>query len=193
MAIFRLDPLRHVLRTFMLVMTQHGPGEVIAPVVLKIGATSVDAFNQRRAVARLQVTLGQQLLPVLLGLLPGLRVLVQLNRGSGNRAGALFNGPGPWQVAVHAFSADRRGHVGRAAEHGIGYFAFDACAKSQWRHAHAGVTHDGQRIFGPVEHEETLRRVVQGGGFRRGVGAIHMQLRRGQLLANQGPDMGLHP
>ena len=49
------DPLRHVLGTLVLVMTQHGPGEVVAPVLFKLRAAGFDALHQRRAMAGFEV------------------------------------------------------------------------------------------------------------------------------------------
>jgi hypothetical protein len=36
-AVFRFDPLRHVLGAFVMMVTQHAAGEVVSPLLRKIG------------------------------------------------------------------------------------------------------------------------------------------------------------
>lgn len=58
-AVLRLDPLGHVLRTFMRVMAQHAAGKVVAAMGRKVAAALLQACHQGRSVEGLVIAPGQ--------------------------------------------------------------------------------------------------------------------------------------
>ena len=75
--VFCLDPLRHVLRTFVGVVTQHAAGEIVPAMGIEAAATVFQALHQCGAVAVQVIATGQELAAVFLGLGPAFAVLVK--------------------------------------------------------------------------------------------------------------------
>lgn len=75
-AVFCLDPLRHVLGTFMQVVAQHAAGKVVAPVLRQFAQAMLQAFNQCGPVDLRGKATGQQRTAIGLGLGPGLPIFV---------------------------------------------------------------------------------------------------------------------
>lgn len=192
-AVLRLDPLGHVLRTFMGVVAQHAAGEVVAAVGIQCAAALFQAGHQCRAMDVLVIAAGQQMAAVFLGLGPAFAVLVERYRSRGHGLCAVFDHARPGLLVAHGLGADGRGDIRCAAEHRVRQLALDAGAEAQGRQADTRGGHDLQGIFGPVHHMKALSRVVQGGGFGRRVGTVDMQLRARQLLADQRPQAVFHP
>ena len=156
--VFCLDPLRHVLRTFVGVVTQHAAGEIVPAMGIEAAATVFQALHQCGAVAVQVIATGQELAAVFLGLGPAFAVLVKAHGGIGQRRGAVGDCPRPRLLVAHGFGADRRGDVWCAAEHGVRQFALDPRTKAQRRQADARSRHHLQRIFGPVHHMKEIGR-----------------------------------
>jgi hypothetical protein len=58
-SVFRLNPLRHVLRTFMVVMAQHTTGKVIASKLSQVLLAVQQLLDQCRAMFRHFISIGQ--------------------------------------------------------------------------------------------------------------------------------------
>ena len=143
-------------------------GEVVPAMGRKVAAATFQAFHQGGPVHVLVIAPGQQLAPLFLGLGPALAALVK-GHGSGGQGGAscaITPGQGWSSPMASAPMGVVTLGVRTACVHQL---ALDAGAKAQWCQADTRGRHDLQRIFGPVHHMETLRRVVQGRGLGRRV------------------------